>query len=365
MRKLKQGSGIRDQGSGNRDQGIGIRDQGIGIRDQGSGALFLHSPFPVPRSPVPCPQSPFPILYLLFAICFLFLASCATAPKAGTLPEDGAPDFSVLPPGANICLWADVKQSKPILESMSFAGFEGKDAGRLMDLTNTAVAAFYPESASRSFFMAGWGDYPKLGSGIAMGFSRDWKKKKSETGKRYWHSKSNNIGVAIGSDLVFASDGDPFGAGSAGDPAPRGFEEFRRPCVLSLWWNDPGVPLNRITEAMGLPVQIPAEDLFLGVMKSASNTESNRNWILVFRIRTQSASHARSMLSLVSMARIFLQRVPKDEKSGVSVMSPQAAAAILFANQPEQDGDSLIIKTDPIGERVIALLFNLFPLYSD
>ena len=302
---------------------------------------------------------------LWLIILLVFFASCATAPKAGAVLEDGSPDFSVLPPGAAICLWADVEQSRPILQAMSFSGFDGKNAGRIIELTDTAVAAFYPESASRRFFVAGWGDYPKLGSGIAMGFSRDWKKKKSETGKRYWFSKSHNLGVAIGSGLAIASDGDPFGTGLKGDPAPRGYEEFRKPCVLSLWFNDPAVPLTRMLEGMGLPVQIPAEDLFMGVVKGAVNIETNKNWILVFRIRTQSASHARSMLSLVSMARLFMQRTPQNEKSGSSSMSPQAAAAMLFANPPDQDVDSLIFKTGPIDERSIALLFSMFSLYSN
>ena len=42
-----------------------------------------------------------------------------------------------------------------------------------------------------------------------------------------------------------------------------------------------------------------------------------------------------------------------------------ALAALLFANPPVQDGRNLNLRTAVMGAEEIALLFNLFPVYSD
>ncbi|MDR2617291.1 MAG: hypothetical protein LBC62_00335, partial [Treponema sp.] len=215
------------------------------------------------------------------ALWALALVSCATAPKAS--PSAEGPDFSVLPPGARVYLWADVKEGRQLLEAISLEGLDGRDAARILERTGTAVAAFYPEEAARRFFLAGWGSYPSLRAGISMAFSRDWKKVKSETGSRYWFSKSRRIGVALGSKLAFAADGDPFapGSGSQSGTAPEGFEDFRRLCVLAGWMPEPKDPLNRFLTAAQIPLQIPAEDFSFGVRGVADG-----KWELVFRVHT-------------------------------------------------------------------------------
>ena len=304
---------------------------------------------------------------------FLIFLSCATSPKAGAVKGDGSPDFSVLPAGAEVYLWADVERARPILEALSFAGLEGKNASQVLERTDTAVAALYGEGAPRRFFMAGWGKYPNLRAGFSMGLSRDWKKIKSETGSRYWYSKSNNLGVALGSDLAFASDGDPFFNGAHSTEAPLGFEKFRRSSVLSLWLNEPAVPLNRFMDNLGIPIQIPAEDLFLGAVRIPANATSTNVsspnegfpnegspnlWELVFRIKTQSVNQARSLLTIFSMARYFVQQTPNAE-------IPMEIAALLFANPPELEGEFLTIRTPPLSEGRIALLLQLFTLYSN
>lgn len=304
---------------------------------------------------------------LLPALVFIaLLISCATSPKAGPEQGGGAPDFSFIPPGAEICLWADVQRSRPLLEVLSIADLGAKDASRILDLTDTAMAAFYPDGASRRFFLAGWGKYPKIRAGVSMGLSRDWKKKKSETGKRYWYSESHKLGVALGSALAFASDGDPFAASLPGlkseeQSTPLGFEEFRRTKVLSLWLNDPKVLLDPFMDNLGIPIQIPAEDFYLGVGRLASDPAGDDQWELAFKIRTQSANQARSLLTLISMARLFIQRAPAGETAG-GEFTVQDAAALLFANPPEQEGEFLTIRTGPVDLGRIALLFSMFSL---
>ena len=296
----------------------------------------------------------------------IFFASCATPPKAGPAPGDGTPDFSILPAGADIYLWADVVRARPLLDALSFAGLKGTDASQILDRTDTVLAALYPEGSPRRYFLAAWGNYPKLSAGASLGFSRDWKKIKSETGNRYWHSKSYMLGVALGSDLVFASDGDPFAPPSGSGSAPDGFEDFRRPCVFSGWLNNPGAPLNSFMDGLGIPLQIPAEDFFFGVerLPAAVSPADSGQWELVFAIRTPSASHARSLLSLFSMARFFVMMgaagIEDDSYESGSSVSPMELAALLFANSPEQNEDFLTLRIGPLSEERIALLLAMF-----
>ena len=299
---------------------------------------------------------------MLLALFF----SCATTPKGSQGPVDSAPDFSILPPGADLYLWADVGRAKPLLEAIAFTDLEGKDASQILDRTETVMAAFYPDGDGRRFFLAGFGKYPYLRAGASMTFSREWKKAKSETGNRYWHSDSYNLGVAMGSTLALASDGDPFSPGARSNPAPQAFEGFRRTCVLSAWFEKPDVPLDRLMDSLGLPLQIPAEEFFLGARTVTDKTQIAGNlsngglWELVFKFKTPSAVSARSLLAPFSVARLFIQQAALDNEGFLDL----EAASLLFANIPEQDEEYLTLRTGPLKTDKIALLFNLFSVYS-
>jgi hypothetical protein len=260
-----------------------------------------------------------------------------------------------------------VKEGRQLLEAISFEGLDGRDASQVLERTGTAVAAFYPEEAARRFFLAGWGNYPRLRAGISMAFSRDWKKVKSETGSRYWFSKSRRIGVALGSKLALAADGDPFapGAGGQSGTAPAGFEDFRRLCVLAGWMPEPKDPVNCFLAAAEIPLQIPAEDFFFG----ARNVTGGQ-WELVFQVTTPSVSQARALLTLFSLARMFAFNTAKDDlglagpgevpdRTGIA-----AALPVLFANPPVQDGAELTLHSGTMNSDEIALLFNIFSVYS-
>ena len=362
--------------------------------------IIPHSPLTTPYSPFPTPHSPLPFQPLRLCVSFfsiilvVFFVSCATAPKASPVLEDGSPDFSILPSGADLYLWADVKNAKPLIDALSFGGLKGSDASRIAEYTDTVLAALYPEqnpdpalsaaggeprpttykwsgsavgSGQMNFFLAGIGNYPKSKAGFSMSISRDWKKIKSETGNRYWFSKSHNLGVALGSKLVFVSEGDPFVLGSGINPAPKDFEEFRRSTVLSGWLNNPGISLNRFIESLGIPLQIPAEELYFGVVKiplneavSNSDGTSQKPWELVFKIKTSSAREARSVLSLFTFARMFIPRNPAGGERAAFFMSPMEAAALLFANPPEQEEEFLTLRLPPLNEKSIALLLGMF-----
>ena len=107
--------------------------------------------------------------------------SCATSPTqpqsfASMEQTGGAGVFAFLPPGAAAYLWADVKESRPLLDALSFAGFNAKDAAQVLDRTDTAAAAFF--RGPPRFFFACRGNYPNLRAGISMTFSSDWTKVK-------------------------------------------------------------------------------------------------------------------------------------------------------------------------------------------
>jgi hypothetical protein len=293
----------------------------------------------------------FPGLVLVAGVIF---ASCASSPKASNSNEDGSPDYGLLPLGAQVYLWADVKQGRSLLDSLSFQGLDGRDAREVLDRTGTATAAFYPEQAAQRFFLAAWGSYPSTRAGISMAFSRDWKKAKSETGKKFWFSRGWGLGVAMGAKLALATDKDPFAPGGAA--SPEGFEEFRRTCVLAGWMPNPSEPLNRFLQAMEIPIKIPAEEFFFGAARTGGEFEDER-WELISRIRTPSPSQAKALVTLFAMARMFIGNAPGGE-------GLVGALPLLFANIPVQDGADLSLRSGVMDTNEIALLFNSFSVYS-
>jgi len=322
----------------------------------------------------------------LFFLLGLVFFSCASAPKV-SIPEDveGAAEVRelyILPAGGKAYIWIDTAEARPLLDVLSIGGLSGKDMARIIDSTETAVAAVFPEGEDRRFFLAATGKFPVFAANFSMTFSRDWKKQKSPNGSSYWYSKSDGIALALGSNLALVSNIDPFAAFTAEIPPP-GFVEFRRDFALAGWMPNPSETVDSVISSMGVPLQIPAEDLFFGASRLSPNPASmgaapadvnpmdanptdTELWAPVFKIRTPSASHARSLLALFSVARLFIQRGLIGPGAGSSsFMSPQEAAVLLFANIPEQDDDFLIIRTASIEAASVSLLFQMFSIYSE
>jgi hypothetical protein len=295
-------------------------------------------------------------------LVFFLFASCASSPRVSSPVDESG--FSLLPAGARVYLWADTVKARPLLDVLSFQGFNGKDAAQVLDKTKSAAAAFFSDgktgdiTADRQFFIAAMGNYPQFSASLSFAFSKSWKKQKSSTGGSYWYSQTDNIALVLGASLALVSNTDPLEAFSAVS-APGGFAEFNRGFVLAGWMNDSAEAINGFLASMGIPLQLPAEDFFFG-----AKTETEL-WNLVFKIRTPSAAQARSLLTLFSIARLFVMRA---QDSGGSIagepMSPQQAAALLFANVPELDAEYLILRMDSLEADMIALLFRMFTVYS-
>jgi hypothetical protein len=332
-------------------------------------------------------------------------------------------------------VYADVDASRPLLDRFSLGGVSGKQSAEILDRTQYAVAAVYPELPVKSesgvpsgensgnveagksdlnlpqaevpkgIQIVAWGNYPSVRAGFSFTFNKDWKQRKSAAGKPYWYSDRNGLSVALTARQAFVAmaapgaksgggDGgasgataknpmDPF-APSPGTPSPEGFAEFRRGAALTLWVEEPAVPLNQFLDSLGLPLQIPAEQLLLSlqpvrdgpvqtpapqdgskqpaVSKASSADPNSAGYEAHVRIKTPTASQARALVTLLAMTRLFVSG------AGISAGSSQNGLAalipILFAYPPVQDGVFLNIRTAPLHAEEIALLFSLFSLYS-
>ena len=319
-------------------------------------------------------------LIVLFFLIFFF--SCASGPKV-SLPDEvngitEGLELYVLPAGGRAYIWIDTVEARPFLDAFSVGGLSDRDMARILDSTESAVAAVFPEGHERRFFLAATGSFPLFSANLSLTFNRNWKRQKSPNGSSYWYSQNDGIALALGSNLALVSNIDPY-TGLTSETPPPGFLEFRQGFALAGWMPNPSESVGNVITSMGVPLQIPAEDFFFAASRLAPNTASAdfnpsddnptdaELWEPVFKIRTPSVSHARSLLALFSVARLFVQRglIGQGAAGGSPFLSPQEAATLLFANPPEQDDDFLIIRMDSLDAAHIALLFQMFSIYSD
>jgi hypothetical protein len=308
-------------------------------------------------------QNPAGFVFALFAVIFLLFFSCATAPKS---PDPFLDESAFLPlePGASVYMLIDVPGCRPGLDKVTIREMGKKQSREIFDRTKTAAAAFYSEGGERRFQAAAWGKYPAFRGNLALAAGKDWKKGRSKTGGAYYHSARDGLSVALTASRAFVSGAGP---GSRTDPftpppgteTPDGFTEFRRGAVLALWINKPGASVNGLLETMGLPLQIPAEQLFVNLFPHIQEGEgADALYEALIRIETSAPSQARALFTLINMARLYASAM------GETGAAP-ALAAVLFANPPVQDGRNLNLRTAVLKAEEIALLFNFFSIYSD
>ncbi|MFP3088809.1 hypothetical protein LQZ21_00600 [Treponema sp. TIM-1] len=286
----------------------------------------------------------------------IFFVSCATNPK--TTPANESEDFAALAPGAVAYFAIDVPRSRPLLEFISLGGFSGKDAAEFLDKTDSAVVAAYPPESGRSFLVAARGKYPSWRLGLSFAFSSAWKKIPSTAGISYWRSDRNGLSVFLNSRRALVSDGDPL-VPPPGVAAPAVFGTLRRDAFLSGWTDDGGASINRFLTLLEIPLQIPADRILFGIF-DAPEGKNGKEYEAFLRIETPSVSHAKGLLAVFSLTRIFMVGLaPIDEED------PLILAAALFAHIPTQEDAALIIRTGPLTPQGIALLFNMLSLYSN
>jgi len=312
----------------------------------------------------------------LFLLSFLLLFACTSAPRVTEqmLLESG---IAPLDEGASVYALVDVVKTRPILEGISYIPMTDKNIKQMIDKTHTAaVAVFLPSSEdTRRFQLVSWGAYPASGSSIAFGTNKDWKKMRSPKSS-YWHSEKSQMSVAVTPSQAYVlaamtkTPYDPI-PHSQGIKIPDGLVEFGRGSVLSCWLSDPRSLFNQKLRQAGIPIEIPAEKLFICLFpadEQASATQpasaSQPMYEAHVKITVPSAAQARAVASFITIGRAFMP--PPVQQSSAASGSAQNSAAILssvlFANPVVQEDNSLILKSSRLSVHEISLLFSMFSL---
>ena len=302
--------------------------------------------------------SHFSFLIPHFLCLILLLFSCKTIPDNHIAPDVSG--FVPLEPGAAAYVFADVKNVRPIINNINIKELESKQVKTMLDLTDYAMVAVFPRQDSRVFQVNAQGDYPTFKAKIGLGINKDWKKMRSASAKSvYWYSEKNGLSLAVNQrqTVVYAPSEnipvDPYSASARTElKVPDGFSEFRSDAVLSCWLEKADVIINKKLNEMGIPLEIPAEMLFLCLFP-ADSYDSNEDQLYEVNLSLQfdNASQAMAFSMLFSLARNFY--IPGDN---------DVIASILFANPVVQDGINLDIKSSALSAAEIALLLNSFLL---
>jgi hypothetical protein len=146
---------------------------------------------------------------------------------------------------------------------------------------------------------------------------------------------------------------------------------------LAGWLEQAAAPVNRLLETVEIPIRVPADRILFalypcpagagGVSGEAApadpvpgrgpGEQAAGLYEITLKVLTPSASQAGALTAMVSVIRSFLSQASGDE-------GLEALLMILLANPPVQDDSALILRSGRVEDRDIALLFNLFSVYS-
>jgi len=279
---------------------------------------------------------------------FLLLISCQTAPKA--------PDISLehnlpLEEGGYAYIIAD-KDALPILSQLMLKDMDNAQFQQIVDMTQFIAAAAY-KTPNAYYRLAAWGNYPASRARMALNSSKDWKKQRSAvSGADYWYS-ANGYSIAISAGMALAATGaltDPYSA-APGAAIPEGFAAFSEEAILSLWLANPGAIINEKLGEMGIPLELPAQQVFVSLYPADDQRYTAR-----LQLQLAGESQARALATMLVLVRNFIPL--QTDVNNPATLLP----SILFANPPEQDGGNLNITSAPLSVQEIALLLKMFSL---
>ena len=296
------------------------------------------------------------MIFPLFLLVFLF--SCRTAPPQ--VPQE-VRRYIPLETGASVYIFADVATARPILELLAIPELEDRQVRQMLERTHTAVAALFPEESGRRFQLVSWGNYPTFRADLGLLFNRQWRRQRSDSGEIFWHSRENMLSLALRASEAFVTawttETFEFPATSGpGIQYPEGLIEFKEGAAISFWLEDPEERLNSIFQAIGLPLQLPAERAFVSLF----STETENEFEAMLRIRVASVTQARGFVALLSLARAFMSPPPAAAQAGGPRTLTEIMTAVLFAHPLELDDRDLSIRTAVLNEDDLALLLGLF-----
>jgi hypothetical protein len=288
-------------------------------------------------------------------LCVMLLAviffSCQTAPRMPDISLDGG---LPLEPGGYVYIIAE-QGAMPVLSQFMLNDSNNNQFQQIVDMTRLAAAAVYVTTngetgkAAARYRLAAWGNYPASRAKMAMGSSKEWKKRRSAvSGADYWYSPQRGYAVAVTAGMALVATAaksdeeppDPYSI-APGTALPEGFAAFHKGSILSLWLNNPAALINQKLGEMGIPIEIPAEQLFVGLLP-----EDGEQYVVRLQIQVAGATQARALAMVFAFARNFIP----------------PPLSVLFANPPAQDGSNLTITTPPLSAREIALLLKMFSL---
>jgi len=297
---------------------------------------------------------------LLLVLCTLFLA-CRTAPK--TLDPFTEP-LIPLESGAFAYALVDVKASRPVLDLLTIQGIGDKEKGLILDKMDLMAAALYRPGSERRFQIAAWGDVRPSQGRFIFGANKSWKKMKCSLKHEYWYSPENKMSVALDMRQAYVVQADSDIAPcthSAGTQVPNDFMAFSRGSVMSCWITEAASFVNSMFDDLGIPLNIPAELIFLSVLpaneKNSEGLETTGSYEMLVRIQTPSATQARSLVRIISMARVL-----SNNFSAAGNLKP--VLEFLLSNELVQDDKYINIKTRVINTQGIALLIDAITVYS-
>jgi len=295
-----------------------------------------------------CPL--FSVHYSLFTVlCSLFFVSCQTAPVLKT-PEAFLKEGVIpLDKNASVYLITNVNESKSIINQLPIKEIKDSYVRQMIDKSNYAVAALFPQKSGKRFQITAWGNYPKSSADMALGSNSGWKKAQNGNHIPYWHSSSENISLGISAKNLFVASSlnsdpaDPFAAGAV---IPEGFSDFSRGSVLSLWVNNPASMLQQVLDKAKVPLSAPVNQLFINLHLGS---QAQKQYEAVIRLGFENAAHARGLAAILNIAGAFTSSDPAMQ-----------IATLLLSNRPVQTDRFLDIKVNFTREaEIIRLITSL------
>jgi hypothetical protein len=221
----------------------------------------------------------------------------------------------------------------------------------MLDITSSAVAAYYPQGEDRRFLAVAEGSYPSFRANTAFTFNSAWKRTRSRSqGLSYWRSERDNLSLALTARRAFVSDSDPFILGPGVTP-PEDFDVFKEGAAFAGWADDAAAPLNRYLGSLSLPIQIPAGAALFALIPCGEE-----NYTARIRLETATPTQARAVSAIMSLARIFIPALPRNQET--------LLVRALFSNPSELNGNKIDIRTNALTKEELALLFSSLTVYS-
>jgi hypothetical protein len=284
-----------------------------------------------------------------------FLAfSCATSPHpiqkslalAASLPQDAA-----------IYGVADVARAKNIIRSAAPALFADQKAVEFLE--NSAFAAlgiyrsgtFPAASTSRGLFLAVCGHYPASSYQLGLMLSPGWNPE-SFAGKKWWRKGLD--AVSITKEEAFLRRGEtpppPSPEEAAHAVLPEEITDSVPPPVLAFFVSS--AETSALIRRLGIPLEMTLDGITMTV--SEDTGQDTPSWSTRLRLKTKSASEAKALSAIFSLARITVGR-------GAEIsLAFSPLAWLFFSNPPVVEGSTLIISGTTTSESALGGLFSPF-----